>query len=78
MLFSSNDVKLLVVQSPKTAKMAIGKEKGDYDLSALICKLTTGTDRKPMDPPPVVQLKIPSDRNQDFMYSRLAQETFVR
>jgi len=50
--------------------MAIGKEKGKCSLGVHPVKLTMAIDRKPMDPPPVVQLKIPSDRNQDFMYSR--------
>ena len=70
-VFLSNDVQLIVIQSPKTAKMAIGKEKGRWrGLKVPLSKLTLPTDRKPMDPPPVVQLKIPSDRTQDFMYSK--------
>jgi len=56
--------------------MAIGKEKGKRSLEVLPSKLITTTDRKPMDPPPVVQLKIPSDRNQDFMYSKSAWASF--
>ncbi|KAG9248972.1 velvet factor, partial [Calycina marina] len=49
------DVQLVVIQSPNIAKLAIGKEK----------------DRKPMDPPPIVQLKLSEaiDHQSHFLNS---------
>ncbi|KUJ21770.1 uncharacterized protein LY89DRAFT_664936 [Mollisia scopiformis] len=50
-----DDCKLEVRQQPSNARVAVGKEK----------------DRKPVDPPPIVQLKIPHqiDPHQNFLQS---------
>jgi hypothetical protein len=45
---------LIVRQQPKYARVAIGKEKG--------------TDRKPIDPPPIVQLKLDGMRDPNNNY----------
>ncbi|KAK0641005.1 velvet factor-domain-containing protein [Cercophora newfieldiana] len=52
---SEQPFKLLVRQQPKYARVAIGKEKG--------------TDRKPIDPPPIVQLRLDGmrDPNNNFL-----------
>lgn len=52
---SDRHFELIVRQQPKYARVAIGKEKG--------------TDRKPIDPPPIVQLKLDGmrDPNNNFL-----------
>ncbi|KAE8451549.1 hypothetical protein EG329_003622 [Mollisiaceae sp. DMI_Dod_QoI] len=52
---SSNECKLEMRQQPENARVAVGKEK----------------DRKPVDPPPIIQLKIPQavDPHQNFLQS---------
>jgi len=52
---STGSYELKVRQQPKYARVAIGKEKG--------------TDRKPIDPPPIVQLNLSSrrDPNNNFL-----------
>ncbi|RFU27731.1 hypothetical protein B7463_g8607, partial [Scytalidium lignicola] len=51
----SHDCQLIIRQKPENARLAIGKEK----------------DRKPVDPPPIIQLKIShgSDPNQNYLQS---------
>jgi len=51
----TNDVTLLIRQQPQFARVAVGKEK----------------DRKPVDPPAVIQLKISSDQDpaQNYLQS---------
>ncbi|TVY85505.1 Spore development regulator RYP2 [Lachnellula suecica] len=51
----SNDCELLIRQGPENAKIAVGKEK----------------DRKPVDPPPIIQLKISpqNDPGQNYLQS---------
>ncbi|KAF8866823.1 hypothetical protein BDZ45DRAFT_174061 [Acephala macrosclerotiorum] len=52
---SENECTLIVRQQPKSARVAVGKEK----------------DRKPVDPPPIVQLKISSaaDPHRNYLQS---------
>lgn len=51
----SHDCQLIIKQKPENARLAIGKEK----------------DRKPVDPPPIIQLKISpsSDPTQNYLQS---------
>jgi hypothetical protein len=55
-VINSADHELIVRQKPLNAKVFIGKEK----------------DRKPIDPPPIVQLKISEavDPSQNFLQSK--------
>ena len=62
MLMRSNAYTLTVRQGPERAKAFAGpKEKGKTLLTSFIGKTLTipaSTDRKPVDPPPIIQLQI--------------------
>lgn len=62
--------RLEVLQQPTMAKAANGKDKGTplfpFYLRYIIYLLEA--DRKPVDPPPILQLHVPSDEDPDGVY----------
>ena len=54
---SSESYSLTVVQQPEQGKVYQKKDKGRGDLLGIGCRLTMA-DRKPIEPPPVVELTI--------------------
>ena len=67
MLATSDDYELSIRQGPVRARVAGVKEKGiflaPYFLSRRVVtlRLRVVADRKPVDPPPIIQLKIKDD-----------------
>lgn len=65
---SSEDYELLIRQGPERARVAGIKEKG-MEMAVPLRFIhpsprlaeTAGLDRKPVDPPPIIQLKIRDD-----------------
>jgi hypothetical protein len=60
---ASSDFELIVRQQPERARVAGGKEKGTCNSLILVglardAKDHRRVERKPVDPPPVVQLKV--------------------
>lgn len=74
---TSEHCQLVIRQRPEIAKVAVGKEKGQ---SLLLLQEKRHTnfnflDRKPVDPPPIIQLKISpqSDPAQNYLQSTRPQ-----
>jgi len=59
-LWWSEEISLVMTQEPAIARVAVGKEKGKWRYLLLPREKTLITleDRKPVDPPPVIELKI--------------------
>jgi hypothetical protein len=57
---TSPDFELIVRQQPEQARVAGGKEKGTFAFPFVWTSLLTHfpAERKPVDPPPVIQLKV--------------------
>lgn len=57
---TSPDFELIVRQQPEQARVAGGKEKGTFAFPFVGTSLLTDSpaERKPVDPPPVIQLKV--------------------
>lgn len=63
MLPPSDDYNLIIRQGPERAKVAGPKEKGRKNIEAIPCRhllidFAASLDRKPIDPPPIIQLQI--------------------
>jgi hypothetical protein len=69
MLEYSDDYELFVRQHPERGKVAGAKEKGKQTHSTSVARYTDrahyGAERKPVDPPPIVQLRINSECEPD-------------
>jgi len=69
----SGDHELIIRQKPLHAKVFIGKEKGMPNQTKDPRHISNSvSDRKPIDPPPIVQLKISEsvDPSQNFLQSK--------
>jgi hypothetical protein len=69
----SGDHELIIRQKPLHAKIFIGKEKGMSNQTKNPTNISNSvSDRKPIDPPPIVQLKISEsvDPSQNFLQSK--------
>ena len=73
MPFHSDHCQLVIRQGPQHARVAVGKEKGTrFEVFiTLQLKLINRPDRKPVDPPPIIQLKISPqwDPGQNYLQS---------
>lgn len=62
MLPPSDDYNLIIRQGPERAKVAGPKEKGrtskQEHCGHLLIEFVASLDRKPIDPPPIIQLQI--------------------
>lgn len=70
-VFYSEDYELIVRQKPVAAKVFIGKEKGMRTLNIDWLMSNSWSDRKPVDPPPIIQLRVSEsiDPSQNYLQS---------
>ncbi|KAF9888098.1 hypothetical protein FE257_009234 [Aspergillus nanangensis] len=54
----SSDFELLIRQQPTRARVAGGKEKATFQAKLMGCGWVRETERKPVDPPPIVQIRV--------------------
>ncbi|CAJ2505603.1 Uu.00g129970.m01.CDS01 [Anthostomella pinea] len=65
---------LSIMQQPESAKAANGKDKGKYSYppGGILIRWTNAhlrpSDRKPVDPPPILKLEVPANEDPDGVY----------
>lgn len=67
---------LEVRQEPERGKVALGKEKGRIHIATQrtsISRTDLTADKKPVDPPPIVELVVPQDQDRNRLF---LQSTF--